>query len=351
MTNERLQEDTYRMGIKTVQYQNLSFVNIENPGETEIKYLRRYYPFHPLNLDDYLTKTQRPKIEQYRHYILVVLDFPYFRREGQAAKKLMELLMMPRKTLQRLILPSEGQILKGPESIERMYLSEVAIFIGKEYLVVLHEGNLPTINQLFERCQKTLAGRKKYMGEGVPFLFYNLIDHLVDYSATVLDKTGSDVDLVDKRIINSPTEEIVSQISIIRRNIVLFHTMIKPIIPLFQSLENGKVDRLNGELTEFWTNLVNHLQGIIDRIDDARELIEGLSTSTESVLTLQTNKIIKILTMFSAIILPLTLLSGIYGMNIPLPFADNPTAFGFITFLMLILITTMIVFFKLRRWL
>lgn len=339
------------MGIKTVQYQNLSFVNIENPAEMEIKYLRRYYPFHPLNLDDYITKTQRPKIEQYRHYILVVLDFPYFKTESPAGKKLMELLMTPPKTLQKLLHPNDNTIPKEAAIVERMYLSEVALFVGKEYLVVLHEANLPTINQLFERCQKTLAARKKYMGEGIPFLFYSLVDHLADYASTVLDKTGNDIDLVDRRIINSPTEEIVSQISIIRRSVVLFHTMMKPTIPLFQSLENGKVERLNGELTEFWGNLVNHLQSIVDRIDDARELIEGLSTSTESVLTLQTNKIIKILTMFSAIILPLTLLSGIYGMNIMLPFAENPEAFSFVAFLMIIIGVLMILFFKVRRWL
>lgn len=340
------------MGVKTVQYHNVSFVNIENPGETELKYVRRYYPFHPLNLDDYITKTQRPKIEEYRHYILVVLDFPYFKSLEPSNGGITEMLMNPPKTLKSLITPGgeASSPNESTETIKRLYLSEVSLFVGNDYLVVLHEGNLPPINQLFERCQKTLVQRKKYMGEDIPHLFYNLVDQLVDYCFPILDKVGGDIETVDRQILTLPSENVVSQISLIRRNVVLFHTMIKPTILLFQSLENGKIGRLNGNLSQFWGNVLGHAQRIVDGLDDARELIEGLSTSTESVLSLQINQTIKVLTLFSAIILPLTLISGIYGMNVGLPFADDPTAFSLILIIMFATSIFLLLYFKVKGW-
>lgn len=345
------------MGVKTVQYRNFSFVNIENPSETEIKYLRRYYPFHPLNLEDYVTKTQRPKIEEYRHYVLVVLDFPYFKSIEPENGGLANILMNPPKTLQRLIAPKKEEP-EMPEKtvttniIERLYLSEASFFIGNDYLVVLHEGNLPPINHLFERCQRTLAMRKKYMETGIPFLFYSLVDSLVDYSLKILDKTNSDIENVDRKILTLPNEEVVAKISLIRRNVVLFHTMIKPTIPLFQSLGEGKVERLNKELTQFWANLLNHANRIVDGLDDARELVEGISTSTESVLSLRTNQVIKVLTVFSAVLLTLSFITGIYGMNIVgLPLAQDPFVLSFIILAMLAIILFMLLFFRLRRWL
>mgnify|MGYP001594049694 CR=1 FL=1 len=189
------------------------------------------------------------------------------------------------------------------------------------------------------------------METGIPFLFYSLADQLVDYCLTILDKTGKDIENVDNQILTLPNEEVVAKISLIRRNVVLFHTMIKPTIPLFQNLEEGKVQRLNKELTQFWGSLLNHLNRIVDGLDDARELVEGISVSTESVLSLRTNQVIKILTIFSAILFSWTFITGIYGMNIVgLPFAQEPFVFSAILLVMAAIGIVMIIFFKARRW-
>ena len=105
-------------------------------------------------------------------------------------------------------------------------------------------------------------------------------------------------------------------------------------------------------MATFWSNILDHLQKIWDRLEDNRELIEGISVSNESLLTARTNEIIKVLTMFSAIILPLTLIASLYGMNIiGLPFASEPGALLIIALVMLILAFGMVFVFKYKNWL
>lgn len=347
------------MGVKSVRYSNVSFVVIENPGETEIKYLRRYYPFNPLNLEDYLTKTQRPKIEEYRHYIHAVLDFPYFKGDlAENNNGIASLIAAPAKGLKTLLTQdtmseeTSPQTLPPRNNIEQIYLSEASFFIGVEYVVVLHEGNLPPINHLFERCQKTLAMRKKYMANGSGFLFYSLIDGLVDYCMPILDKITSDLEKVDREILSSRKEEVVAHISRTRRNLVLFHTMIKPTIPLFGNLREGKIERLNKELTQYWGNLFDHLQRIVDGLDDARELIEGLATSHESVLTFRTNEIVRFLTIITAVAFPFVVVNNLYSMNIVgLPYATAPWIVWALFGVILLSGCLIMLYFKSRNWL
>lgn len=348
------------MGVKSVQYNKLSFVVIENPGETEIKYLRRYYPFNPLNLEDYLTKTQRPKIEEYRHYVHAVLDFPYFKGSSEETNGITSLITAPVKGLKMLLTPTTiaddtstpATPLPPRNVIEQIYLAEVSFFIGNEYVVILHEGNLPSINHLFERCQKTLAMRKKYMSSGSGFLFYSLLDALVDYCMPIMDKIASDLEKVDREILSSRKEEVVAHISRTRRNLVLFHTMVKPTIPLFANLREGKIERLNNELTQYWGNLFDHLQRIVDSLDDARELIEGLATSHESVLTFRTNEIVRFLTVLTAIAFPFVIINNLYSMNVVgLPFATQPWIVWALFGVIFLSGCLMILLFKLRNWL
>jgi magnesium transporter len=136
-----------------------------------------------------------------------------------------------------------------------------------------------------------------------------------------------------------------------RRNIVVFETMIKPALPIFGDLEKGKYKELNGEMVQYWSNILDHLQKIWDRLEDNKELIEGISRSHESLVSSRTNEIIKVLTMFTAILLPLTLVASIYGMNVPLPGQHNVESFPILMALMLGLAIGMTFFFKYRDWL
>ncbi len=323
------------MNIQTVSFQGLSFINVANPTDFEIKYLKNTYYFNSLNLDDYIHKTQIPKIENHKRYNLLVLRFPLFSET------------VPQNSHQYGIhIPTFYTRAKK----KRLVSSYVNFFISKEYVVVLHADDLPQISRIFSLCQKTLHNRTEYMSQGSVFLTYKIIDALVDDSFPAINQITSAIDKIDKDLENKQSQKTLEDISATRRNLVVFHTMIKPILPLFVSLEEGKHNDLNGTMQPFWGNILDHLRKIMDRVEDNQELIEGISESNESLLSSHSNQIIKVLTIFSAIILPLNLLASMYGMNLNLPFADDPFFFWKLMLVMIFTTMTMLVVFVYKKW-
>lgn len=341
------------MNIQTVTLNNISFVNATKPGELDIKYVKNNFGFSPLHLEDYINKTQVPKIETMKDYTLVVLDFPFFpqdspptttRTDEKTQKSTIETILTP--------LPSMSLPSFGGDKKKRILASQIDIFIGKDYVVVMHESTLLPINDIFSHCQRTLHSRKEFMGEGPVFLAYRIIDALVDACFPVMNEIASSIDKIDKDLEENPSPNTLEQISVTRRNIVVFQTMIKPILPIFRQVEEGIYKQLNGSMQQFWGNVVDHLQKIWDRLEDSRELVEGISESNESLINSRTNEIIKVLTIFSAVMLPLNLIASVYGMNIhDLPFVkgDIP-AFWLILIFMFVLASIMLITFKSRRW-
>lgn len=344
------------MNIQTVTFQSVSFINVTNPGKFEVKYLKNNFSFDTLHLDDYINKIQTPKVEVYKNYSLIVLDIPYFSNgtnnisveEAKASPSLLEsLLKIPRATLSSVPLPQFPTL----EKKKRILSAHINFFIGEDYLVILHDGALNPINEIFSLCQKTLQNRNDYMGNGSVFLAYRIIDVLIDSCFPVLNELSTTIDAIDRELENPKSEKTLENISVTRRNIVVFHTMIKPIIPLFRQLEEGRYKELNGSMQSFWENVLDHLQKIWDRLEDNRELLEGISVSHESFLTSKTNGIVKVLTIFSTIVLPLTLIASIYGMNINgLPEARQSYSFVFLMIFMTGIAVAMLAVFKLKRW-
>lgn len=336
------------MNIQTVSFNKFSFIVSSDPKELEIKYLKSEFGFSSLHLDDYVNKTQVPKIEEARDYTLVVLDFPYFSANGPEEGGLLSLFPKVNLPKKRVIQKVFTPLTVGQE--KRILTAQVDFFIGSGFLVVLHDGTSPIISQVFSECQKTLRKRTEFMEKGPGFLFYRIVDAMVDNAFSVLNEIGSSIDRVDRELVTGQSEKILEDISTTRRNLVFLHTMMKSTVPLFKELEESKHKLLDGDLSVFWGNILDHLQKIWDRIEDYRELIEGISESNESLLSSRTNRIITILTMFSAILLPLNLIASLYGMNIELPLATQPTAFITIVILMIIIGSALALIFKSARW-
>lgn len=334
------------MNIPTVTHDGLSFINLNKPTEAELKFLNSSFGFSMLNLEDYLYKTQIPKIETYKGYSLMVMDIPYMPQSVTKQSGGKKTFLLPN------IVPLSTQptFPKTPRR-KRISIGEVDFFIGKDYLVILHDDKTPQIDEIFEMCKISSKNREDLMGKGAVFLLYRIADVLVDSSFAYVEDITNSIDFIDRQLDENNSASVIEDISITRRNIVVFETMIKPALTIFADLEKGKYKELNGEMMPYWSNILDHLQKIWDRLEDNKELIEGISRSHESLLSIRTNEIIKVLTMFTAITLPLTFLASIYGMNVRLPFADHPNFFWVVLVIMVGLVTSMIFYFKSRDWL
>lgn len=325
------------MNIQSVSFQNLSFINVTKPTDFEMKFLRNTYNFNPLNLDDYLHKTQIPKIENHKNYNLLVLRFPFF-SEGNPENSHLYGVSLP--------------TLNANSKKRRLTSSYVNFFISKEYAVIIHDGHLSQIDYIFSLCQKNLHNRTEYMGRGAVFLAYKLVDALVDDSFSAINDITLTIDGIDKELEGKQSQKTLEDISTTRRNLVVFHTMIKPILPLLKELEEGKHKELNGEMQSFWGNVLDHLEKIWDRVEDNQELIEGISRSNESLLAARNNEIVKFLTVITSVAFPFVVMNNLYSMNIMgLPYAQHPGIVWVMFAIMLGGGFIMLLYFKFKKWL
>jgi magnesium transporter len=304
------------LNIRSITHNGLTWVDIVHPGPAEIDWLRRHYDFHPLHLDDTLSKIQRPKIDDADDYTFIVMHFPVYSR------------------LVRVTTPSE-----------------VDIFVGPNYFITAHQGNLKPLIRFFNQCADDPETRARVMGRSVGYLLYQLLDKLVDYCFPILNKIDQNIEQIEDEIFEEKVRRTVQEISMVRRDIIAFRRIVKPLLPVVGSLERKHRPFLTEEMEEYFGDISDHLSKIWDTLEDYKEVIEGLSDTIGSLTNNRINEIIKVLTIISVILLPLTLISGIYGMNLSnLPVADHPMAFEIIMGAMLLVIVAMLAFFKWRKW-
>jgi magnesium transporter len=324
------------MNVQTVNFQGLFFINVAKPTDFEMKFLKNTYDFDLLNLEDYLHRTQIPKIENRNKYDLIVLRFPIFSENVSQSSHQYGMHLPP---------------IYAQSKKRRLVSSYVNFFVSKEYVVVLHDGTLPKIDSIFTLCQKTLHNRTEYMGRGAAYLTYKIIDALVDDSFPTINEVTATIDRIDKELEEKQSQKTLEDISTTRRNLVVFHTLIKPAIPILRELRDGKHQNLNGPMRSLWGNALDHLEKIWDRVEDSQELIEGLSRSNESLLAARSNDIVKFLTIITSLAFPFAVVNNLYSMNIVgLPYAQ----FQGIVWVMFGFMFTggfsMLVYFKTRKW-
>lgn len=333
------------MNIPTVTHNGLSFINLNKPTEAEMKFLNASFGFSMLNLEDYLYKTQIPKIEIYKDYSLFVLDVPFISQAERSAP------VKPSTTdisNNRQFLPNFTKSAKG----KRISVGEVDFFIGKDYIVVLHDERTPMIDELFQMCKLSSKAREEIMGKGPVYLFYRIIDILVDAMFSYVEDITNTIDYIDKQLESGTSNKVIEDISMTRRNIVVFETMIKPTLAIFADLEKGKYTKLNGEMAPYWSNILDHVQKIWERLEDNKELIQGISSSHESILSNRNNELVKFLTVITSISFPFVIVNNLYSMNVEgLPFSEAPWIVPVLFLIIFAGGVTIVSYFKYRDWL
>jgi magnesium transporter len=300
--------------VRQVTHGDLTWIDIKQAGGAEAEWLRRAYGFHPLHLEDTTSKLQRPKIDDADNYLFIVMHFPVYSK------------------LVRITTPSE-----------------VDIFVGEDYVITAHSGNLKPLERLFSQCVDDPETRARVMGRSPGYLLYSIIDRLVDYCFPILNKIGDKIEAIEDDIFEDRLRQTIQEISVIRRDIIALRRIIKPLIPVVASLERKQRPIFREEMDEYFGDISDHLSRIWDALEEDKEVVEGLSDTLNSLTTHRSNEIIKVLTLISVILLPLTLITGLFGMNVDLPIAGE-WAFAFIALIMLLVSISMLAFFRWRKW-
>jgi magnesium transporter len=301
--------------IKSIVWDKLTWINIEQPTEMEIKYLAENYPFHPLDLDDCLSRIQLPKIDEYEDYFFMVFHFPVFNPQARVTTS-----------------------------------SQVSIFIGEDYLITLHQGDLKPLVTLFRACETNERVKEESMGRSSGYLLYLVLDRLVNYCFPILNKIGENIDEVEDRIFGENPRDALSDVALLRRDIISFRRIMRPQTEAVETLEQKEWPIFKEDPEIYFGDIADHLRKISGTLDDYRDVVEGLSDTNDVIISFRTNEVMRVLTIIATIVLPLTLIASIYGMNIKLPLADSSLSFPLTVVVMVCIIIGMLAFFRSRRW-
>ncbi len=305
-----------QLNIESVTWNELTWVNIERPTEQETEYLAQNFPFHPLDLDDCLSRIQRPKIDEYKDYLFLVFHFPVFNKQTRATTT-----------------------------------SQVSVFIGENYLITLHKGELKPLVKLFRECELEEEARQEHFSQGSSYLLYRIIDRLVDYCLPILNRISANIEEIEDNIFASKgMPRAIEDISVLRRDVISFRRIIWPMRAVIGSLE-PKIRRFTKmDLAVYFGDMIDHVDKIWDALDEYKEIIVGLNDTHDSLATNRTNEVMRMLTIIATILLPLTVVASVYGMNIPLPFQDSGYSLIFVLFIWVVIVTGMLYFFRRNRW-
>jgi magnesium transporter len=301
--------------IETIKIGTIRWHHVLDPKEDDLQYLKDNFYFHPLDIEDCRSKlNQRPKIDVYDDYYFIILHFPKFDRINKFLKT-----------------------------------KEVKIFWGEDYVITI--GNTHWVIQDLFNLAREQATRKEEFEIGTSdALLYHILERLMTETTTLIRKIGSDVEFLNRDLFNKNSQKTIERISVTRKNIILLNTIFRPQLPLFQKFESGAIEGYAENMEDYWGNILDYYQKIWDMTEDYAELIEGLSKTFDSLQANRTNEIIKILTLISSFILPLSFITGLYGMNVILPFGDHPLAFYGIIGSMVLLVASMFTYFKIKKW-
>ena len=178
-----------------------------------------------------------------------------------------------------------------------------------------------------------------------------MLDDLFDYCFPILDKIGHKLDSIEDDMFEGYAEDVVRDISNAKQEIISYRKVMKPGRSTLRVLER-RVDKfLPEELDLYFDDIVDSAERIWDQLDNYKEVVDGLESTNESVISHRQNDVLRVLTIFSVILLPLTLISGIFGMNVEFPGFDTHAAFWVIVAMMIAVIVGMVGFFRHKRWL
>ncbi len=305
------------LNIETITYGDLTWVNIELPTKREIEWLAQNYQFHQMALDDCMSRKQISKLDVYPGYLFFVFHYPLYHKETRIATK-----------------------------------QQWSAFIGENYLVTVHTGELKTTMALFRDCQANEASRKEYLSGGSGFLLYTILDRAIDAYFPVLDKILSLMeDLED--IVFDETVEAAKEISIVRRDIITQRAVMFPTRTIFIEMEN-KLKRFSKvDVTAQYNDLMDHILKICETLDECKEIVEVFKDTDFILSADRINRIVRILNILATILLPFLVISSLWGMNVILPWGlqkGSLTNFFILILVMGLITAGMLIFFRRRRW-
>nr|AFK24856.1 Mg2+ transporter protein, CorA family protein [uncultured archaeon] len=267
---------------ETISNNGVLWLNMQKPTFADMSMLGQKYPFQRLNLEDSLSKIQIPKIDRYTDHIFIILHFP------------------------------------TPDKEKGFLFSQLAVFMGTDYLVTIHQGDLRQLDELFNMCKNDEHQRQAIMGKSSGYLLHKIIDTLVDDMLHILMKVVGNIDDIEDSVFDERIS-IPRQISLLRREITTLRRIVIPLRRTVVELSKD-VQRFSKEdMSLYFKDVQDHIEKVYETLEEAKETVEIYKDTDYMLSQEKTNKILAVLTILFTLSIPATVIAGFYGMNINIP--------------------------------
>ena len=295
--------------------QTVTWINVDSVTEPGLlENFGRVMGFHALMLEDILNTDQRPKFEDYGNSIYIVVKM------------------------------LDYDVKKGEIETEQL-----SLILGPNYMISFQERAGDFFDPVRERIRKSLGRIRKL---GADYLAYAILDIIVDHYFVVLEKLGEKIEQLEEIVITDPRENTARAVHAVRREMIFVRKSVWPLREVVTSMQRSESDLIRESNAAYFRDLQDHVMQVTDGVDTFRDLLNGMLDSYYSTITTRTNSVVKVLTLFSAIFMPLMFITGIFGMNFQ-HFPELEWHYGFQGSLILMVVVTviMVAIFKWKKWL
>ncbi len=290
-----------------------TWINVTGVHDTEIiERLGKCFGLHPLTMEDILNTGQRPKVEEFDKYLFIVLKM--IRMES-----------------------SEVEI------------EQLSIVLGRGFVISFQEREGDVFNQIRERINKKGSRFRKL---GNDYLAYALMDAVVDNYFSVLENIGERIESMEEKLIGNPDPKTLNEIHKLKRELIFLRKSVWPLREVISTIQRGD-SRLFGKKTQMYLrDVYDHTIQVIDTIETYRDMVSGMLDIYLSSVSNRMNEVMKVLTIFASIFIPLTFVAGLYGMNFKyMPELDWEFGYPMVWLVIILMSSTMLIYFRRKGWL
>jgi len=313
--------------VEIIQAKKFNWIDLQNPDRKDVEKLAEQYHFNSLNIEDCMTRFELPKLDSYDDHFFVILHFPPLAQKVGISKN-----------------------------------SQLSIFLGKDFIVTVHQGDLKPLVELVEICKTDSDQQRKdrLLGKSPGVLLHEIIDVLVDDLLHTSRKIIANLDEMED-IVFDEKKPVARSIALLRREINRLRRIVNPLKRfVLEIAKNIKrfTEREDEELTLFFDDIIDHIDKVIETLEESRETMEIYKDTDFVLSTEKTNKVLAVLTIIFTLAIPSTVIGTFYGMNVNLPggIGDDSMILGPFTSLIIIVLASaipaimMFAYFKKLGW-
>ncbi|MBI2439681.1 MAG: magnesium transporter CorA family protein [Candidatus Moranbacteria bacterium] len=302
--------------MKTITHKKITWIDFESPEDDDITYLQENFNIHPLAIEELVTPTYQPKVVQYENCLFLSIHIPLFDVEHRTT-----------------------------------YPGELDIILTSDHLITSHSQNIYQITKFFESLEKSEGKRRLTLEKTPSHLLHHLLEILLNSCFPRLNHISEKLDFIENQVFAEKEKEMVFEISVLKRDILNFRRTLKPQRSILESIIQKDHPFIPIETKIYFQDLIGTNIRLWNILESQKETIEALEATNNSLLSNKLDLTMKVLTIFSAVLLPMTVYSNMLAMSAQIPFGNNPHAFWIHFSLMLLLSLVTIAIFRTKKWL